>query len=200
LFFSARLVSVDDLAEELLADKIFFSNSGGGVTLSGGEVLAQAKFASLLIRRLKSYGVHVIVETSGYGSSANMLLVAEDADEIYFDFKLFEEKAFKALTGGNVEVVTRNLELLAATGKDVTLRVPLIPGITDTEENVLHAYETAKKLNVKEVHLLPYNASSGAKYAWIGREYSLGGISLDDERCAKLKEIAPEDLRVAIQR
>ncbi|MDR1541511.1 MAG: glycyl-radical enzyme activating protein [Clostridiales bacterium] len=200
LFLSARYFRLDELFEELASDKIFFDNSGGGVTLSGGEVLMQAAFASMLLKKLKACGIHAIVETSGYGKTSDLLLLAEDADVFYYDFKLSDKSAFKVFTGGSASIVLENLEILRAFGASVTLRVPLIPGITDSEENVLHAYGIAQRLNLEEVHLLPYNASSGAKYAWLDRQYLLGEISQAPDLPEKLAGMAPKGLSVAIAR
>lgn len=198
LFIAGKRMSADDVINELLSDRVFFRNSGGGVTLSGGEVLMQAGFADRILRGLKVEGIHTIVETSGYGSKQDLLMLAESADTFYYDYKLGDKDQFFFYTGGNLDVVLNNLASLREKTAAIVLRIPLIPGITDSEENVMSAYQTAKALGIKAVHLLPYNASAGAKYEWCGRKYELGEMHSDMDYIEQMKQLAPTDIEVQI--
>jgi pyruvate formate lyase activating enzyme len=196
---SARFVSLDEVVGELEEDMIFYRNSGGGVTLSGGEVLSQAPFAAKVLERLKTSGVHTIVETSGYGRLEDLLKIAAHADMFYYDFKLGNEDEFRLHTGGRADLPLGNLRALRNVTDAITLRVPLVPGITDTLSNVMAAYSLALSLDLRHVHLLPYNASASAKYEWIGKAFPLGELTPEPGAWERLKDAAPEGLEVLIQ-
>jgi pyruvate formate lyase activating enzyme len=166
-------MTLDQVLEEALADRIFYRNSGGGVTMTGGEVLRQGVFAKRVLDELKRQGIHTIVETSGYGSADVLLALAESATLFYYDYKLGDPSQFKRYIGPNPNLVLDNLERLRKKTPGIVLRVPLVPGITDGEENIRTLYKLAGELNIAVIHLLPYNYSAGAKYEWIGRNYSL---------------------------
>lgn len=198
MFLCGKRMQVDEVIQEIMADRVFFQNSNGGVTLSGGEVLMQAGFANELLKSMKELGIHTIIETSGYGRTKDLLLLAESADQFYYDFKLSKEDAFYQYTGGNLSVVLDNLAALRQITDAIVLRIPLIPGITDTEDNVLAAYETAKKFRIKEIHLLPYNMAAAAKYEWVGRIYEPGMRYTDPDHNAYLMSMAPAGIDVTI--
>lgn len=198
LSVSGRFMTVDETVSEALADRVFYENSGGGVTLSGGEVLSQAVFAREVLSHLKSEGIHTLVETSGFGREEALLSLAEVTDLFYFDFKLADFSMFRRFTGGDPEVVMRNLISLRAVTDHIVLRIPLIPGITDTVENVSAGFALACDMGIHSVHLLPYNASAGAKYAWMGREYPLDLLEARQGLHAELFALAPPELDVEI--
>jgi len=198
LSLSARWIESDELLKELLSDKVFYDSSGGGVTLSGGEVLSQAAFAAEVLQGLKENSVHSIVETSGYGTSSNLSLLADYADLFYFDCKIFDPTAFCDYAGGDVKVIFENLSMLRKKTDAIVLRIPMVQGITDLPENVSRVYEMALELGIKQVHLLPYNTSAPAKYEWIGQKYELGALDSDKEHYMYLMSIAPDMLDVRI--
>lgn len=193
-----RTCSLKELVEELLADRAFFENSGGGVTLTGGEVLMQAPFAYALLTELKKESIHTLVETSGYGDRDALLALSEVTDLFYFDFKLWDEDAFAFYTGGDVRIVKRNLESLVQTGSEIVLRVPLIHGITDTVKNIEALFGTAKANGIQQIHLLPYNIAAPEKYAWLGRNYPLDGKLASQQRMEEIVEQAPKGIDVRI--
>ena len=169
-------MSVDEVVREALSDKVFYKNSGGGVTITGGEVLMQAAFARKILEQMKINDIHTIVETTGYGDLEDLLSLVPVTNQFYFDYKLGDPADFEKHTGGDVDVVLRNLTALRDITDRITLRFPLIPGITDTPENVASCYRLAVKLRIRHLHLLPYNSSAGAKYSWIGAHYPLTGL------------------------
>lgn len=196
LFISGKEMSTEDVKREVLPDKIFYDNSGGGVTISGGECLMQAQFTLELLKELKEAGIHTIIETSGYGRQDDLLSLAEYTDTFYYDFKLGDKELFRKYTGGDLKIVLDNLAALRMATEHIVLRVPLIPRITDTLENVCMAYDTAVRMQIGEVHLLPYNQNAGAKYEWCGREYGLGERMQEKELFERLLEAAPAELTV----
>ena len=196
LSLSGRFMTADQVVQEALADRIFYENSGGGVTLSGGEVLSQAAFAWQVLSHLKDEGIHTLVETSGFGREEALLSLAAVTDLFYFDCKLLDSGLFRRFTGGDPDIVLRNLKSLRAVTDQIVLRIPLIPGITDTMENVAAGFALACDLGIQSVHLLPYNASAGAKYAWLGREYPLGLLKARPGLHEELFALAPPELIV----
>lgn len=155
----------DVLAKHLLRDADLFSD-GGGVTLSGGEPLLQAEFACELLLELSS--VHRAIETSGYADRETFLSVARRCDLVLFDLKLFDAEAHRRYTGVDNARILQNAEALRASGIPHVFRIPLIPGITDTRENLRGLSTVAKD---SPVELLPYNSLAPAKYGAVGRTY-----------------------------
>lgn len=200
LFLEGKEMTVEEAERELLADRIFYKNSGGGVTVSGGECLMQAEFTGALLAGLKKEKIHTIVETSGYGRRQDLLNLAEYTDLFYYDYKLADEELFRRYTGGELRVVSENLCALRKKTDRIVLRIPMIPGITDTAENVDAIYRIAEELKIREVHLLPYNESAGAKYEWCGKTYGLEGLTGNLHQAELLKDRAPLNIKAVIMK
>jgi len=166
--------SAVDVAREALDDILFFENSGGGVTISGGEPLMQPKFTLEILKLIKNKNIHTIVETSGYGNEADLISLAPYTDCFYFDYKLCDAGMYSRYIGKGHDVVFNNLRKLRSHTDGVVLRIPLIPDITDTIDNLFHAVDLAAELRIPEIQLLPYNPAAGAKYEWTGQPYRLG--------------------------
>lgn len=198
LTVSGKCFTAKQVVKEVVADKPFFQNSGGGVTISGGEVLMQADFVTEILRLLKEEQIHTIIETSGYGDMENLLKMAEYTDIFFYDFKLGDKEKFRHYIGGDVDVVFSNLRRLRKVTDQIVLRMPVIPGITDTLDNIDSLYETACKNQIHEINFLPYNTSAGAKYEWCGRTYKLGEIKSDIEKLEWYKKMAPKGTDVFI--
>lgn len=198
LTISGKNYTADQVVSEVAADKPFFKNSGGGVTISGGEVLTQADFVTEILKLLKEEKIHTIIETSGYGDTKKLLEMAEHTDVFFYDYKLGDPETFRHWIGGDVDVVLQNLKQLRRVTDQIVLRIPIIPGITDTQENIEALYETACENRIREVHFLPYNTSAGAKYEWCGRAYMLGEKTMDIEKLEGYKKKAPKGIKVFI--
>lgn len=156
-----------DLADKLLTHKTFFNTMGGGITLSGGEPLLQADFCVELLSILKGQ-VHTAIETSGYAKSEDFIKVIRFCDFVYMDIKLADAEVHKKYTGVDNKQILENAEYLKNSGIPHTFRTPLIPNITDTEEN-LSAIEKIVKGSAWEK--LDNNPLAGAKYASVGKKY-----------------------------
>ena len=166
------------LARLLLEHKELLEAGGGGVTFSGGEPLCQADFLVAVIDRLQ--GMHTAVETSGCCPSTDFARVIKKLDYVLMDIKLADPAQHRLHTGADNRLILENLEVLKASGKPYTVRVPLIPGVTDTVANldaVAGLLKTAPHL--ERVELLPYHQTAGAKYPMVGRAYT---PSFDAER------------------
>ena len=163
----------DALAEELLRNADIMAQSGGGVTFSGGEPLAQAEFLLELIPLLREKGVHLAIETSGHSPAETYRSVVSQVDFVYQDVKLLEPDAFRRWTGGELDVVLENIAWLRGSGVPFVFRVPCIPGVNDsaTDREAFVAFAEGAK-----VEFLPYNSAAGAKYPMLGRTYLMDGI------------------------
>ena len=157
----------DALAAKLLRGSDLFAD-GGGITLSGGEPLAQPEFAVALLAALRKGGVHTAIETSGYADTATFRSVVQGADLVLMDLKLYDEEAHRRYTGVSNERILENAALLKKSGIPHVFRIPLIPGITDTEDNLA---AIAVFVGDSRAELLSYNALAPAKYAGVGLVY-----------------------------
>ena len=160
--------TADALADELLRNADIMAQSGGGVTFSGGEPLAQAEFLMELIPRLKRMGVHLAIETSGYASSQAYRSVVTQVDFVYQDVKLLDSDAFRRWTGGELDVVLANVAWLRGNGVPFAFRVPCIPGVNDSAADREAFVDFA---GGAKVEFLAYNKAAGAKYPMLGRTY-----------------------------
>jgi len=197
-----REVKASEVVDEIIDNKTFFDASGGGVTLSGGELLYQPEFAQSLLIRLKSSGVHTIAETSGMGRASDLLGIAKYTDIIYYDIKTLNNEKHIEHTGTGNEIILKNLKLLAKTigSKMITLRVPLIPGYNDTVNEIEEINNLALDLSIREIHLLCYNTSAPAKYQWLEREYIPGVLTMQSSNdLDNLVQIFSKEINITIQ-
>jgi len=166
----------------------FFEHSGGGVTLTGGEVALQPEFASAVLSGCRSAGIHTVVETCGACEWEVLERLADEADLVLYDIKIIDADEHRAWTGASNRQILENAERLA--GRNVQVRVPLIPGITDTEENLRAVFEFMARAGLKSAALLPYNPSSGAKYEWLDLPYEVEGEPQDRGRLEGFVDMA----------
>ena len=167
---SGYSIDAEALAARIRRDEDIFRDSGGGVTFTGGEPLAQADFLCEVLDQLS--GIHRAVETSGYGSEEVFKRGLERVDYVLFDIKIVDTELHKRWTGVGNELIKANLKNLCESGKPFVARVPLIPGVNDSAENMEATAELlvgAKGL--ERVELLRYHKTAGAKYPMVGMEY-----------------------------
>jgi pyruvate formate lyase activating enzyme len=166
-------IKTKELAKELLKGKEVLTGSGGGITISGGEPLAQPAFLFDLIEQLKP--VNIAVETSGYAKPDIFQKMVSEVDLVLMDIKHTDTKIHKKYTGVGNELILDNLEYLCQSATGFYIRIPLIPGVNDTRENMEKTAELIKDAkNLKRVDLLPYHQTAGAKYPMLGKEYNPG--------------------------
>lgn len=171
-------MSVDEVLDAVVVDKIFYESSGGGVTVSGGEPLMQPQFVRALFDRLHAGGIHTCMETSGCVDSRAFLEVLPAADYVLFDLKLMDSAAHRKFTGKPNELVLANARLMAAGDKEFLFRMPLIPGINDGPENIRETACFQKELGkrAERIELMPYHRLGESKYVSVGRRYRLHGL------------------------
>jgi len=152
-------ISLDELMYQVCIDKPIFSASGGGVTLSGGEATQQMDFCSVFLQALKKHNIHTALETSGFFNYRRFQnLILPYLDIIYFDLKLINEEKAKQNTGQSNKLIIDNfIKLIQEQNVKVIPRIPLIPGVTDTEENLVGWASFLKQHNSYDAVLLPYN-------------------------------------------
>ncbi len=191
---SGRAYTVRELFDIVSRDAAFYRRSGGGVTLSGGEVLTQYEAAASLLELCRKNGIHTCVETSAYGPWAHLEHLARYCDLLFVDLKHIDPARHRALTGVSNEVILENLRqvcaYMAERGRRVIVRHPVIPGCNDEEACSIGVARFVSQLAGRpELNLLPYHDLGEHKYAMIGRTYTV-------EQRGMLANSAPRLLRV----
>lgn len=170
-------ITVSEVLDDISKDEIYFRRSGGGMTLSGGECLAQPEFAEGLLRGAHEYGINTAIETTGFAKREVIEQVVPHIDYVLMDIKHMDPYKHKAFTTQSNELILSNARWIAANAKSLTIRVPTVPGFNDTPEEIKAIARFAGSLpGVKELHLLPYHRLGQDKYAGIGRDYTLKEI------------------------
>jgi pyruvate formate lyase activating enzyme len=165
--------SAVEIMREIDKDAIFYEESGGGVTFSGGEPLMQAEALQELLELCSQKGYHTAIDTSGHAEPAAVKLVMDLADLWLFDLKIMNDAKHFEYTGVSNELSLRNLERLAQAGKEIIIRFPLITGITDGKENLEEIANLMKKLGLNRIDILPYHSIARDKYRRMGIAYKL---------------------------
>lgn len=161
----------EKLVEKLLKNEVFFRKTGGGVTFSGGEPLAQPDFLYECLLLL-SGKVNRCIQTSGFARPETFNKILSEADFFLFDLKVLDKDLALKYTGADIDIILKNLKALVLSKKDFIIRLPLIPGVTDTEKNIKEIISILKKYDIHYAEALPYNKMAGSKYKMCNREYS----------------------------
>ena len=181
--------SPEELFGELIKDRAYWGEDGG-VTLSGGEILMQSDEAARLLKLLHDAGVHTAVDTCGFVSRKAIEKVLPYADIFLFDLKLFDPAEHKKFTGQSNEIILENFEYLTQTGKRIWVRTPVIPGATDTDENIKGIASVVRD-RVEKWELCAFNNLCGDKYERLGEKWMFSDASLmTKERMDELVSIA----------
>lgn len=184
-----RKMSVKEVVEEVEKDRLFYESSGGGVTLSGGEVLVQREFAVRLMGELKKQYLHIAIETCGYAQWPHVEEVVDLCDLVLYDLKHMNSDIHKRFTGVPNELILENAVKIARKEKDLVFRVPLIGDINTDPENIESVARFTVEAGVKEVHLLPYHRFGESKYKKLGRSYTVRAFTPDKETINSLRGI-----------
>jgi pyruvate formate lyase activating enzyme len=185
---AGRPMSVAEALAEIGRDVVFFDESGGGVTLSGGEPLAQPEFAEALLAACRACGIHTALDTCGMAPADVLLRVAAHADLVLFDLKAMGGGLHVQYTGAPNTAILENLEALAAAGRCVIVRYPLIPGVNDGAGELRAMAEFLRPLGLRRVDLLPYHRMGIDKYRRLGIRCPLEEFSSPDP--ARVDEVA----------
>lgn len=169
---SGNEYSVQELMAEIEKDKIFYEQSGGGVTLSGGECMVNIDFIEEVIARCYRKGIPVVVDTCGYVPYENFKRINSKVEMYLYDIKHMDPEKHKKFIGQDNKLILDNLKKLSDDGAKINLRLPLIDGVNTDEENIRATIEMAKKLNIYKVSLLAYHDIGKGKYYKLNRTYS----------------------------
>ena len=171
-----KSVDVSEIMDEVLRDKNFYENSGGGLTVSGGEPLMQGEFLIEVLRAAKEAGLHTAIESCGFGSKNILAEVAKYTDLFLFDIKATGDELHRELTGVPFSPIKENLKLLDALGAKSVLRCPLVPDINTTSEHYDAIAELACELNgVTEVNVMAYHTLGNGKYDALDMDNKMAG-------------------------
>ena len=171
-----RTITVEEAVTELARDRPFYETSGGGVTLSGGEPLAQPEFTAAVLERCRAEGLHTCLDTSGQAAWEDLERALRWTDLVLYDFKIADPARHRRYTGVANDLIRENLERIDARGTPIEVRMPVIPGVNDDPENIDAAAAFLAPLRaIRQVTLLGYHRLGESKYRCLGRTYPLEG-------------------------
>ena len=184
-------MSVEEAFAEVKRDELFYRNSGGGVTVSGGEPLLQPEFSLELLKRCQEAGLHTTLDTCGYVPPQTLNRLLPYIDLVLYDIKHMDTSVHEKFTGVPNEVILTNAKLVADNGIPVIVRIPLIPGFSDSEGDIEKIATFVSGLNgIGQTDILPYHRWGVGKYDMLDRHYELNELrSPSTEEVEKMKEI-----------
>jgi pyruvate formate lyase activating enzyme len=183
-------VTSDWVMEQVLKDRVFYEQSGGGVTFSGGEPLMQPEFLLDLLKRCKAEGISTAVDTSGCVPWDSLEKIMPFTDLFLYDVKLTDPSRHSEYTGASNQLILENLSRLAKRRPSIIARIPMIPGINDHEDNIIATGRFLAGLGIMQASILPYHDIGSDKYARLGKTYALGDTAQpSDEAVSKVKGI-----------
>lgn len=194
-----KYMTVEEVLAEVLKDRAFYRNSGGGMTISGGEALLQWEFVMRLLRAGKRQGLHTALDTSGYAPWQTVEKLLPFVDLILWDIKHLDSREHKKMTGVGNHMILENIQKASKT-KTIWLRMPLIAGFNDSDIHLAKLIDLAKEAAVEKISLLPYHEGGKSKCEQLGRTYPFpAGKAPNDERIESIKGmIEKAGMRVSI--
>lgn len=168
--------TVDMVIEDVLKDLDFYEESGGGLTLSGGEIFAQYDFAKAILKAAKEKSLHTAIETTAYAKHEQFIDLIQYVDFIYTDLKHYNQVRHRKMTGVTNDLIIKNIHYAFAMGKEIVLRIPVIPNFNDSLEDAKAFSELFNQLEISEVQLLPFHQFGENKYKLLGRDYQMTDI------------------------
>ena len=169
--------TVAEAYKTVMKDLDYYESTGGGVTVSGGEPLAQPEFVAALCEKLQASGIHTCIETTGFADRRSLDMVLPHLSLVYYDLKHMDSGEHERVTGVPNERIKENFEYIVKSGTPLVVRIPYIPGFNDSDSNMeATARYVAGILPGAEVHLLPYHNYGSGKYEALGREYPMGDL------------------------
>lgn len=192
LNYVGKEMTVEQVASEVKKDEVFYKNSGGGYTFSGGEPLSQGDFCLEVLRQCKPYNIHSAMETCGFGDKEIFIELAKELDLIFFDIKHSNSKIHEKLTGVPNEIILDNLKSIQNMALEIIVRTPIIPGLNDNRENIINTAKICLEMDaVKKWELLPFHNLGEHKYEAIGKKYDKNMFKKpSDKHMSELAELA----------
>jgi pyruvate formate lyase activating enzyme len=194
-----KYMEVGEVIGEVLKDRLFYKNSGGGVTLSGGEVLLQGRFVGNLLEQCQSEGLHTALDTTGHGSWRELEALLPFVDLLLFDLKHLDSIEHQRTTGVGNELILKNMEK-ASRIVPLWMRIPLIAGFNDSEEHIKKIAAIGRQIDAQKISFLPYHEGGKSKSEQLGRTYPLPEAKAPgEEHVQKLKGIVEQEgIKVSI--
>jgi pyruvate formate lyase activating enzyme len=186
LMIIGKEMDVEEVVKEIDKDLVFYDESEGGVTVSGGEPLLQLDFLNALLEECKKKSIHTAVDTCGYASHKAIDRISDKVDLFLYDIKMMNDKMHRKYTGVSNKRILENFKKLAENGKDLLVRFPVIPEINDNEDNVTKTAEFILSYGIKRISLLPYHKTGIEKYRNLSRAYRLEKTQTPSEQNLKL--------------
>lgn len=172
-----KVMTVDEVMKEVEKDSVFYEESAGGVTFSGGEPFMQYEFLEKLLTECKKKHIHTAVDTCGFVNKNILINMSSLIDLFLYDLKIMDEAKHIKYTGVSNKIILENLRELTKIGKRIFIRIPIIPGINDNDESIDETAKYLASLNgLEQINILPYHNIAMEKYKRIGQEYSLNEI------------------------
>ncbi|MGN1202153.1 MAG: glycyl-radical enzyme activating protein [Eubacterium sp.] len=185
--------TVDEIIKAVEKDKVFYSNSGGGLTISGGEPLMQSDFTLALLKAAKARQINTAMETSAFGDTDVFVEIAGQLDYLFTDIKCFNDELHKKNTGVSNKLILKNIKAVRGAYPDlkICIRTPVIPNVNDSESEISKISRFVKSLGGNtEYELLKYHKLGIPKYESLHRDYPMGNLELSDEIFEELKRLA----------
>ena len=172
-----KKISVIEVMDEILKDRIFYDESGGGITFSGGEPLSQSKFLLSLLLKCKEEEIHTVLDTSGFIKPDILFEIAKHVNLFLYDLKFIDDSKHVKYIGVSNNIILGNLKMLVELKKNIIIRIPIIPTINDTDEEILNFLDYLSKLNyIEKIDLLPFHKIGKDKYDQLNMTYKMEDI------------------------
>jgi pyruvate formate lyase activating enzyme len=186
-----REMTADQVMDEINKDRIFFEESGGGVTFSGGEPLMQPEFLNVLLEKCRANNIHTAVDTSGYAPYEVFLKIQDKVNLFLYDVKMINEKKHKKTTGVSVTLILDNLKKLSENGSNIEARIPVVPGVNNTMKDMTEIAEYLDHCKtIEKISLLPYHNTADHKYKNLNMSSKLAGTkTLEVEKVKKFVKV-----------
>lgn len=169
-------MSVAEVVKEVLKDAVFYERSGGGVTFSGDEALAQIGFLHEVLAACKKHGLHTAVDTSGCVPWSHFEKIAPLTDLFLYDLKLMDDALHRRYTGLSNQTILKNLQQLSRMDAEIWIRFPVIPGVTDQSDNLRLAIDFLQEIRFRQIHLLPFHELGRGKAAQLDKAWQMPGV------------------------
>jgi len=194
-------MTTNEILEDALSDIEFYKQSGGGLTISGGEPLMQFEFLKELLKEAKKANLHVCLDTTGYTDAEKLKEIIQNVDILLYDIKTLDEERHKLLTGVSNKLIIENLKLCLNEHQDIIVRIPVIFGYNfkDVEIELKNQVKRLVDIGIKKFELIPYHKFGEQKYNMLGKEYELKIKSLDNEKIANLAKNLREKYNIELK-
>lgn len=186
--------TVDEVMKEVMKDKVFYEQSNGGITVSGGEPLMQIDFVEELLKRLKEENIHTAVDTSGAVNFEILERASQYTDLFLYDLKLMDDEKHKEYIGVSNKNIIENLKKLSNIHDNINIRMPIIEGVNADNSHIEQTIDLIKNLNIKKINLLPYHDIAKHKYKKLGLAYDCEKMSKpSDEKMNFFKKMLEQN-------